>query len=54
MYKVALHRISTGESLIVGEYSTLAIAKMVRADFETRLLEWDTLVVYILPVDANG
>jgi hypothetical protein len=56
MYKVALHRISTGESLIVDEANTLEVARYMRAC-------WDALIqngcafgfaVYILPVDANA
>lgn len=54
-WKVAIHRISTGDSLVVGEYPTLSVATIMRDEIEKGLfpLWYRSLAVYILPVDGN-
>jgi hypothetical protein len=56
VYKVVLHRISTGDSLVVASCLNLDYADRIRDDLESDLATWvvsGVLSVYILPVDAN-
>jgi hypothetical protein len=54
MYKVALHRIETGDSLVVFECSTLSMAKYAQRSWEHAAKHMGEFAVYILPVDANA